>query len=283
MQQWLKLCDTTDVADGTGQVFEAAGRQLAVFQISGTWYAIDNDCPHKGAALVGGEISGTTVACPLHGWPFDLTTGVATTRPGVQVATYPVSLRGAEVHVEVPAEVTTAPAAIPTDRVLVRYGGTGMVEWCAIGSAESVTRGSRLVLTTSRGLEIGEVLLWEAAATNASRPVATRMKVLRVMTEADEQLAEAARQKQQQVFEQSRALLGNRQVAWEVVDVEVLLDGASVLVHVLGEPVDEVAEIETELSASCGGKVQFLEFGSEGKPLVPVKAGGGCSGCSCGK
>nr|WP_311527101.1 Rieske 2Fe-2S domain-containing protein [uncultured Ralstonia sp.] len=48
------------------------GRSVAVFNIDGTHYAIDNSCPHQGASLANGKLEGTWLQCPAHGLRFDL-------------------------------------------------------------------------------------------------------------------------------------------------------------------------------------------------------------------
>lgn len=51
------------------------GNELAVFNVNGEYYAIDNSCPHKGAPLSEGTFCGHIVECGLHGWQFDVRTG----------------------------------------------------------------------------------------------------------------------------------------------------------------------------------------------------------------
>lgn len=51
------------------------GDEVAVFNVDGEYYAIDNFCPHKGAPLSEGQLCGHIVECSLHGWQFDVRTG----------------------------------------------------------------------------------------------------------------------------------------------------------------------------------------------------------------
>ena len=51
------------------------GNELAVFNVDGEYYAIDNSCPHKGAPLSEGTLCGHIVECGLHGWQFDVRSG----------------------------------------------------------------------------------------------------------------------------------------------------------------------------------------------------------------
>ena len=62
------------------------GKQIAVFNINGDFFAIDNMCTHEEASLAEGEISGHEVTCPLHGAKFDVRTGEAIAAPEAEAA-----------------------------------------------------------------------------------------------------------------------------------------------------------------------------------------------------
>ena len=51
------------------------GDEIAVFNVNGEFYAIDNACPHRGAPLSDGTLCGHAIECALHGWEFDVRTG----------------------------------------------------------------------------------------------------------------------------------------------------------------------------------------------------------------
>jgi nitrite reductase/ring-hydroxylating ferredoxin subunit len=65
------------------------GDDLAVFNVNGEYYAIENSCPHKGAPLSDGQLCGYVIECSLHGWQFDVRTGECLTVPD-RVRTYQV-------------------------------------------------------------------------------------------------------------------------------------------------------------------------------------------------
>lgn len=89
------------IPEGAGKAFSVAGRQIAVFNVSGKLYAIDDLCTHQGASLAEGALTGATVTCPWHGAEFDLGTGEALCPPAVESArTYPVSVNNGQVEVE---------------------------------------------------------------------------------------------------------------------------------------------------------------------------------------
>jgi nitrite reductase/ring-hydroxylating ferredoxin subunit len=51
------------------------GRELALYNVNGEFYATENFCPHRGARLVDGILCGHVIECELHGWQFDVRNG----------------------------------------------------------------------------------------------------------------------------------------------------------------------------------------------------------------
>lgn len=91
---------TGDVREGEGRVVEAGGRTVAVFNVEGRYYAIDNTCPHRGGPLGEGDVEGRTVTCPWHAWRWDVTTGANVNNPAVRVACYPVTIDGDDLVID---------------------------------------------------------------------------------------------------------------------------------------------------------------------------------------
>lgn len=77
-------------AEGQRALLRRDGLEIALFNVAGQVYAVDNACPHAGAALCNGRLNGHLVQCPAHGLRFDLRTGAMPSNPGLRVATYPV-------------------------------------------------------------------------------------------------------------------------------------------------------------------------------------------------
>jgi len=75
------------------------GDEVAVFNVGGEYYAIENFCPHKGAPLSDGLLCGHVVECSLHGWQFDVRTGECLTVPE-RIKTYKVVCEGGVLKVE---------------------------------------------------------------------------------------------------------------------------------------------------------------------------------------
>jgi nitrite reductase (NADH) small subunit len=97
-----RVAEVADLADGQARVVDVGGRTLAVFNVAGAFYAIDNTCPHRGGPLGEGDTEGPIVICPWHGWRWDVTTGANANNPAVRVACYPVSVEQGGVFVTVP-------------------------------------------------------------------------------------------------------------------------------------------------------------------------------------
>jgi len=98
---FVKVARRGEVADGTGKVVEAGGRKIALFNSGGNLYAISNTCIHQGGPLGEGDVYGTRVVCPWHGWEYDFTTGQSVDDPSTKVACFPVKLDGDDILVEV--------------------------------------------------------------------------------------------------------------------------------------------------------------------------------------
>jgi len=64
-----------DIPEGTGVQVDVDGRAVAVFNVDGTFYAIDGICLHRGGPVGEGDLEGTTVTCPWHGFQYNVTTG----------------------------------------------------------------------------------------------------------------------------------------------------------------------------------------------------------------
>jgi nitrite reductase/ring-hydroxylating ferredoxin subunit len=70
------------------------GAEVAVFKCNGRLYAIQNLCPHEGAALSGGVVDSEEVICPLHAYRFHLRTGACSTDPNLKARTFRLLPRG---------------------------------------------------------------------------------------------------------------------------------------------------------------------------------------------
>jgi nitrite reductase/ring-hydroxylating ferredoxin subunit len=100
---FVKVATVQEVPPGKAKQATINGRTIAVFNVAGSFQAIADTCPHRGAPLSEGDVSGTEVTCPWHGARFDLTSGAHLCPPATTgVASYKVQVVGDEVQVEVP-------------------------------------------------------------------------------------------------------------------------------------------------------------------------------------
>ncbi|MET0135496.1 MAG: bifunctional 3-phenylpropionate/cinnamic acid dioxygenase ferredoxin subunit [Kibdelosporangium sp.] len=103
----IPVCAAADIP--LGEAVRVDGEvPIAVFNVDGELYAIDDTCTHQDASLADGWLDGRTVECPLHASCFDLRTGKPTGPPAkVPVRTHQVVVQDGFVHVviAVPADV----------------------------------------------------------------------------------------------------------------------------------------------------------------------------------
>lgn len=102
MSELTKVANTEDIKPGSGIVAEVNGKELAVFNVDGNFFAIDNTCVHRGGPLGEGDLEGEVVTCPWHGWEYNVKTGACTKNPSASVTCFPVTVEGNEVKVQMP-------------------------------------------------------------------------------------------------------------------------------------------------------------------------------------
>jgi nitrite reductase (NADH) small subunit/3-phenylpropionate/trans-cinnamate dioxygenase ferredoxin subunit len=99
---FVKVATVSEVPPGKAKQVKVGGKTLAIFNVNGTFYAIDDTCPHRGASLAEGELDGHEVICPWHAAVFDVTSGAHLSPPArSDVACYKVQMIGDEVQVDV--------------------------------------------------------------------------------------------------------------------------------------------------------------------------------------
>src|SRR5438552_2815804 len=81
MGQFIRVASTADLAPGETRCVEASGKKIALFNLDGSFYAIDNTCTHRGGPLCEGGVSGGEVTCPWHGAVYNFKTGAVLSGP----------------------------------------------------------------------------------------------------------------------------------------------------------------------------------------------------------
>ena len=102
LPRFVKVAEESDLTEGFGKVVSVEGRSVALFRVKDDYFAIANVCLHRGGPLGEGNLSGSVVTCPWHGWKFDVRTGSFMVIPTLKVATYRVKEQDGSVMVEVP-------------------------------------------------------------------------------------------------------------------------------------------------------------------------------------
>jgi len=102
MADFVKVFKTSDIPPGKVRLIEVAGQPIAVCNVDGTFYAVDNVCTHDGGPLDQGELEGYEIECPRHGARFDVRTGQVTLMPAViPIRAYSVRVEGDDLLVKV--------------------------------------------------------------------------------------------------------------------------------------------------------------------------------------
>jgi len=97
----IKIATIEEIPIGQAKKVRVGNKDVAIFNVSGTFYAIDDSCPHRGGPLSEGELQGREVTCPWHGAAFDITTGAHLCPPAnSDVMTYKVQVMDNEVMIE---------------------------------------------------------------------------------------------------------------------------------------------------------------------------------------
>lgn len=101
MVKSIKVARVGDLAPGSGTTVDVEGQRIALFNVQGTFYAIDDMCPHSGGPPGEGDLDGAIVTCPWHGATFDVRTGAVTGPPArTDVRSFHVRVEGNDVLVE---------------------------------------------------------------------------------------------------------------------------------------------------------------------------------------
>lgn len=96
---YYEVAKVSELAPGSGKTVYVNDRQLALFNLDGTFYAIDDGCPHRGAPLSEGYLQGDKVLCSWHCFDFSLKNGSCEVVPELKVATYEVKVEGDTIYV----------------------------------------------------------------------------------------------------------------------------------------------------------------------------------------
>jgi biphenyl 2,3-dioxygenase ferredoxin component len=101
MSQKIDLCSTTDIEPGNALKVETGDLVLAVFNVGGEFYVMDDLCTHGPGSLAEGYIEDDVVECNFHNGQFNIKTGEVVAPPCmVPMKTYKTSVENGRVMIE---------------------------------------------------------------------------------------------------------------------------------------------------------------------------------------
>ena len=99
---YVKVGKVSEVPAGTSKVYEVNDRAIAVCNVDGAFYAIDDVCTHDEASLEQGFLEDHEIECARHGARFDVRTGDVTALPAVvPIDTFPIRVDGDDIELDV--------------------------------------------------------------------------------------------------------------------------------------------------------------------------------------
>ena len=105
MAEFVKVAKTSELPPGTRKLIDFEEVTVAVFNINGQYYCIEDVCTHDGGPVAEGELDDFSIECPRHGALFDVRDGSVLSMPAVvPVPTYEVKVEGDDIFVESPDE-----------------------------------------------------------------------------------------------------------------------------------------------------------------------------------
>lgn len=100
MCEWVDVAAVEEIEPGGYTLAYIDGIEVAIFNVAGTFYAIEDVCTHDGGTLADGEVDGYEIECPRHGARFDLRSGRVTAPPAYEdVTTYATRVHAGRLEV----------------------------------------------------------------------------------------------------------------------------------------------------------------------------------------
>jgi nitrite reductase/ring-hydroxylating ferredoxin subunit len=100
---FTRVASIHDCPPGSASEFVVGERIVALFNVAGTFHALDGICPHQGGPLGKGRLTGCIITCPWHGFQFDVTTGQHLTSKSLVQPRLEVKVEGDDVYVDSPS------------------------------------------------------------------------------------------------------------------------------------------------------------------------------------
>ncbi len=97
----ILVAQESEIPAGAGKMVNVNGKNIGLFKVGKSIYAMLGTCAHRGGPVGEGEIEGNTVTCPWHGWQYDVTTGQCKTTESIKLPSYKATVEGGKVYLEI--------------------------------------------------------------------------------------------------------------------------------------------------------------------------------------
>ncbi len=102
MAEWIDVCAASNLKPGERKIVSTDVAEIAVFNLDGELYAIEDICTHDGGELASGRRDGDQIICPRHGARFCIRNGKALTPPAYEdVETFPVRIDQGRIQIDI--------------------------------------------------------------------------------------------------------------------------------------------------------------------------------------
>jgi nitrite reductase (NADH) small subunit len=102
MSDFVRIAARAELpSNNEAKEFVCEGKTYCVANVNGTFYAMDDECLHRGGPLGQGMIEHGKIVCPWHGWQWDPKTGQAEQNPNTRVKVYPLKIEDGDLIVKV--------------------------------------------------------------------------------------------------------------------------------------------------------------------------------------
>lgn len=102
MAEWIDVCAESDLKPGERRIVSTDVAEIAIFNLNGELYAIEDICTHDGGELASGQCDGDQIICPRHGARFCIRNGKALTPPAYEdVETFPVRIDQGRIQIDI--------------------------------------------------------------------------------------------------------------------------------------------------------------------------------------
>jgi 3-phenylpropionate/trans-cinnamate dioxygenase ferredoxin subunit len=103
MADWFDVARADEIPPGTARAADVKGTFIAVVNVDGEFFAVEDLCTHDGGDLATGDVEGDEIVCPRHGARFCVRTGAVKAPPAYEdILTFPVRVEGGVVQVQLP-------------------------------------------------------------------------------------------------------------------------------------------------------------------------------------